>query len=77
MSKCKSCNTKLYEAEMCRRKYIGRDPESFVLVLLDEYEDLCNRCRGLVRETFTYSEDKQYEHANLVEGLTEAKSSNY
>lgn len=67
MSRCRSCNRKLFEVEMSQKKV--NDPDS--------YEDMCNICKGAASSQYNYTEEKQYHHSDLVDGMTPQKNPKY
>jgi len=66
MSRCKCCNTKLFEEEMKQP-----DPLSE-----DGYRNICNRCNFLSSE-FNYVYDHTHAFEDLEDGITPPKTSNY
>lgn len=67
MSRCKSCNTKMYDSEL--NKLDNTTPSG--------YRELCNRCFKSSLDEYEYSEDHTYAFEDLEEGLTPSKTSVY
>lgn len=66
MSRCKSCNVKLYDTEM----YIVDDETG-------QIEDMCSVCKSYIYQEYDYINDHEYHHNSLQEGLTSPTKSSY
>lgn len=62
MSRCKSCNKILSEGEMLGNKEDGSP------------EDTCYVCKGKSYDQYNYTDDKEYSHHDLQEGLSSSKN---
>lgn len=75
--RCVSCNRMLTQNERVSFKIMFDEdhPESFVST--GEYEDMCNRCKGKLKECYNYN-NREYAHEELTEGITiQPKMSDY
>ena len=59
--RCKSCNRVLSEHEI-------KINEDNIL------EELCNSCKGSIYDFYSYTDDHQFEHEGLEEGMSVVKN---